>query len=82
MENWLEKLKTLSKKRISYEIDWNGGEATPAGIAWRLRLQAQATPAESVRPGMESNLNVQQKNVIFLLEKNDVFGLGLLLCVL
>lgn len=37
------------------QVDWNGGEATPRGIARCLRLQAQAVPLESVRPAMEIN---------------------------
>ena len=42
-------------------VDWNGGDATPAGTARRLRLQAQAVPAESVGPGMEINVLSQER---------------------
>ena len=31
--------------------------------------------ARGKRPGMENNFNAQQKNAIFLLEKNSIFGL-------
>ena len=48
--------KNLYWDKLDIEgVDWNEGEATPAGTARRLRLQAQAVPAESVRPEMEIN---------------------------
>ena len=60
MPYWMSRLpnrpiKIETIKPDIKQVDWNGGEATPAGTARCLRLQAQAVPAESVRPGMEIN---------------------------
>lgn len=46
------------------EIGWSGG-STPAGTARRLRLQAQAVPAESV-PETETNFIAHQKTITIL----------------
>jgi len=54
------------------KIDWNGGP-TPAGTARRLRLKAQAVPAESI-PGMEINFYWNVKIAFFLVWKNAILA--------
>ena len=58
-------------KKHFYKIGCSEG-STPAGTARRLRLQAQAVPAESV-PVTETNFFSHQKNTNFLRGENLYF---------